>query len=229
MAAVAKTNDWDAYRKKPGIGTYSLAGFLYILPKVGALKLVAVKGPTQATEEKYVHSVLDSTDALARMLRRFTPPPATVPTAREAAAADRHAESPAVLPTPTGSLPGAPSAASSKLHPLPNRDLDTGNAVRPAGYPLTDETYASLLHRIALTPTLPIPPGIKAEIGDYYADLLLPFATRKKPQAWAQVQADLKTLQSVPTSTELDPFPTYDDDQTAPATTSAAPSNAPGH
>ncbi len=212
VAAVAKTNDWDEYRRKPGVGTYSLAGFLYILPRVGALKLVAVKGPTQGTEEKYVHSVLDSTDALAKMLRRFTPPPATAPTAREAAAADPHADSPAALPAPAGTLQGAPSAASSRLHPLPNRDLDTGNAVRPAGYPLTDDTYASLLHRITLTPTAPIPPGIKTEIGAYYANLSLPFATKRKPEAWAQVQADLKTLQTVPTSTELDPFPTYDED-----------------
>ena len=37
--AVAKANDWDAYRKKAGIGTYTLAGFIYILPKFGALKL----------------------------------------------------------------------------------------------------------------------------------------------------------------------------------------------
>ena len=43
IARVAAENDWDAYRHKPGIGTYSLAGLLFILPKVGALKLVAVR------------------------------------------------------------------------------------------------------------------------------------------------------------------------------------------
>ena len=31
--AVAKQNDWDAYRKKAGIGTYTLAGLIFILPK----------------------------------------------------------------------------------------------------------------------------------------------------------------------------------------------------
>ena len=37
-----------------------------------------------------------------------------------------------------------------------------------------------------------------------------PFASKRKPLVWAQVQADLNTLQVVPTSTELDPFPTFD-------------------
>ena len=215
VAQVAKDNDWDAYRKKPGIGTYTLAGFLYILPKIGALKLVAVKGPTQQTEQEYVHSVLASVDALDGALRHFTPPPATRRTASEAAAADPHADSPA--PVPTMPLTGAPAAAASKLHPLANRDLDTGNPVRPAGYRLTDDTYAKLLHRIAATPAAPIPPGIKADIDTYYADPSLPFASKRNPAVWAQVQADLKTLHDVPTSTELDPFPTYDEDPATPA------------
>ena len=126
-------------------------------------------------------------------------------------------------PKPTGTLQGAPSAATSKLHPLANRDLDTGNPVRPSGYRLTDDTYARLLHELAKTPQAPIPPGIKVEIDAYYADLSLPFASKRKPEVWAQVQADLKTLQGIPTSTELDPFPTYDQDQAA--TAPAAPTS----
>ena len=226
VAAVEKDNDWAAYRKKPGIGTYSLAAFLYILPKIGPLKLVAVKGPTEQTEQRYVHSVLDSVDALDGMLRRFTPPPAVRPTAAIAAAADKHADSPAPLERAnSGAVFGAgtgaalsaavlkpeQSVAQNPLHPLANRDLDTGNPVRPAGYRLTDETYAKLLHRLTLTPAQPIPPGIKAEIEAYYTDLSLPFATRKDPAQWAQVQADLKTLAGMPTSTELEPFATYDE------------------
>ena len=50
VAAIAVHNEWDKYRRKAGIGTYVLAGLLYILPKVGPLKMVAVKGPTEATE-----------------------------------------------------------------------------------------------------------------------------------------------------------------------------------
>ena len=219
VAQVEHDNDWAAYRRKPGIGTYSLAAFLYILPKVGPLKLVAVKGPTPQTEKLYVHSLLDSVDALDTMLRRFTPPPATRPTAALAAASDTHANSPAPVFVPAAALKPDQAVAQSPLHPLANRDLDTGNPVKPAGYRLTDQTYAQLLHRLTLTPAAPIPPGIKAEIAAYYADLSLPFATRKDPAKWAQLQADLKTLAGMPTSTELEPFATYDD----PAAGDAAP------
>ena len=213
VAVVEKDNDWAAYRKKPGLGTYSLAAFLYILPKVGPLKLVAVKGPTPGTEQRYVHSVLDSVDALDAMLRRFTPPPAVRPTAAVAAASDKHADSPAPLLTATlsaAALKPDQAVAQNPLHPLANRDLDTGNPVKPAGYRLTDKTYAELLHRLTLTPARSIPPGIKAEIAAYYADLSLPFASKKNPAQWARVQVDLKTLEGMPTSTELEPFATYD-------------------
>jgi hypothetical protein len=44
-ARVASENDWQAYRRKAGIGTYTLAGLLFVLPKVGPLKMVDMKGP----------------------------------------------------------------------------------------------------------------------------------------------------------------------------------------
>ncbi|HEY1648725.1 MAG TPA: zinc dependent phospholipase C family protein [Terracidiphilus sp.] len=183
---------WDSYRgRKPRIETYLLAGVLFILPKIGPLSEVAVKGPTEATEADYMHSVMQSTAALRFTLARFTP------------LAARHAP-PAgaiALATPFGPL--------DPRHPLPNRDLDTGHVVQPGGYPLTDSTYADLLHRIAANPTQPIPPGIKREIQAYYADPNLPITTKKDPQKWAQVQADLKTLDSMPISTEPQPYPTY--------------------
>jgi hypothetical protein len=83
--------------------------------------------------------------------------------------------------------------------------------VQPSGYPLTDSTYASLLHSLTRQPALPIPPGIKEDILAYYANLDLPFATRKDPQQWAALQADLATLSTMPTSSEPEPYPTYGD------------------
>lgn len=210
IAAVAAKNDWDAYRRKPGIGTYSLAGLLVILPKIGPLKLVAVKGPTQATESTYVHSVMRSANDLNGVLRRFTPPPATVATAGKAAATDKASEPPPTDPLPQSAA--APHPSTDRQHPLKNRDLDTGNVVQPAGYRLTDDTYATLLHRLAETPAAPIPPGIKEDILLYYADLDLPFATKAKPERWAVLQHDLTTLQTMPTSTAPEPYKTYDDD-----------------
>ena len=162
VARVAAENNWDQYRKKAGIGTYSLAGFIYILPKIGPLKLAAIKGPTAATEEEYVRSVNLSTDALSSALGRFGKPHQT----------------------------------------LPNRDLDTGAPVRPGGYRLTDDTYAKLLHRLVVDPHHTIPPGLKADIQNYYADPNAPIRTKKNPTKWARVQSELQTLQTMPVSNQ---------------------------
>jgi hypothetical protein len=162
VAQIAAENNWDKYRKKAGIGTYSLAGFIYILPKIGPLKLAAIKGPTAATEEEYVRSVNLSTDALSSAIGRLVKPHQT----------------------------------------LPNRDLDTGSPVRPGGYRLTDDTYAKLLHRLVEDPRHTIPPGLKADIQNYYADPNAPIRTKKDPARWAQVQSELQTLQTMPVSNQ---------------------------
>jgi Zinc dependent phospholipase C len=78
VARVAAENNWEQYRRKAGIGTYSLAGFLYIVPKIGALKLVAIKGPNAAAEEDYVRSVNLSTDALSSAMDRLAKPHQTL-------------------------------------------------------------------------------------------------------------------------------------------------------
>jgi len=197
-AAVAVDNNWQAYRRHAGIGTHLLAGLIFILPKVGPLSLVAVKGPTSSTEADYAHSVVVSTTALRRLLARFTPVAARSPR-----------------------VPTAPSNMTTEdvlrrqldpSHPLANRDLDTGRVVLPGGYPLTDSTYADLLHQLTRTPTQPIPPGIKQDVQAYYANPNLPITTKKDRARWVQVQADLTTLPSMPTSTEPKPYPTYGDD-----------------
>jgi hypothetical protein len=162
VAQIAAENDWDKYRKKAGIGTYTLAGFIYVVPKVGPLKLAAIKGPTAATEEEYVRSVNLSTDALSSAIGRLVKPHQT----------------------------------------LPNRDLDTGSRVRPGGYRLTDDTYAKLLHRLVEDPHHTIPPGLKADIQNYYADPEAPIRTKKNPTQWAQVQSELQTLQTMPVSNQ---------------------------
>jgi hypothetical protein len=64
-------NGWDKYRKKAGIGTYSLAALIVILPKVGPLKLLAIKGPTSSTEEDYIRSVNQAVIQMRSLLSRF--------------------------------------------------------------------------------------------------------------------------------------------------------------
>jgi hypothetical protein len=193
VATMAAENNWQAYRRNAGIGTYILAGIIVIIPKIGPLKLVAVKGPNEDTETAYLHSVMLATGALRERLASFTPP-----------ADGRSATANAISSR-------ASSPPRSLHHPLPNRDLDTGYVVQPGGYSLTDSTYADLLHRLTRTPTQPIPPGIKEDILTYYANPDSPITTKKDPSAWAQVQADLAALTSMPTSSEPEPYLTYGD------------------
>ena len=79
---------------------------------------------------------------------------------------------------------------------LPNRDLDTGEKVKPGGYKLTDETYAKLLEKLAKHPAQPVPVGLKQDIADYYADPTTPIATKRNADKWRKVQADLQLLQT---------------------------------
>ena len=216
-AAVAIQNNWQAYRRKAGIGTYTLAGLIFIVPKIGPLKLVAVKDPTEATEADYLHSVVLSLAALRQRLASFTPPASMRTANANAISKSTNAPLPPPRPLPVGSADGQSAhPVPDRRHPLPNRDLDTGLGVQPGGYPLTDSTYADLLHRLTRTPAQPIPPGIKEDILAYYADPASPISTKKIPSVWAQVQADLSTLAVMPTSTEPEPYPTYGDDAVDP-------------
>jgi len=196
-AAAAKLYNWAAYRKKAGVETHMLAGVLWILPKVGPLKMVAVKGPTAQAEADYMHSVVSSTTVLCNRLALFTPVEA------------RHTQ----IWNSTGSA--ATLGPLDSRHPLPNRDLDTGEKVKPGGYSLTDTTYAELLRRLTRKPQQPIPPDIQSDIEAYYADPNAPIVTKKNPDAWKKVQDELKVLAAMPTSTEAAPYATYGElDQT---------------
>lgn len=206
--------NWQQYRRKAGIETYLLAGVLFVLPRVGPLRLVAVKNPTPETDADYIHSVAVALTALRRDLARFTPPAAR--RARPATVAILNAVQPADIPSTTLTRgPIAPRRPPDGRHPLPNLDLDTGKVVQPGGYPLTDITYARLLHRLIRNPSQKIPPGIKQDILTYYANSDAPISTKKDAKKWASVQADLATLAKMPTSTALEPYPTYAEDAAA--------------
>jgi hypothetical protein len=190
-AAVAVANNWDLYRRKAGFETHLLAVLIAILPKFGPLAMVAIKGPTAAAEADYMHSLVSATSTIRDRLALFTP------------AADR------VAP-PAYVTVAAPSPQNEDpRHPLVNRDLDTGQPVKPGGYPLTDATYATLLERLTRNPNQPIPPGIKEDIQAYYSDPNAPIVTKNNRDAWIKVQEELKVLAAMPTSAEAAPYPTY--------------------
>src|SRR5205807_2343820 len=64
VADLAATDHWDSYRRHPGIGTHLLAGFIFILPKIGPLSDLAIRGPQPATEVDYVKSLLHTTSVM---------------------------------------------------------------------------------------------------------------------------------------------------------------------
>ncbi len=59
---------WNQYRKKAGIRTHLIAGIIVILPKVGPLSDLAIRGPSAQTQELYLRSVNAASDALKRLL-----------------------------------------------------------------------------------------------------------------------------------------------------------------
>jgi Zinc dependent phospholipase C len=71
IGQLPKEEGWDQYRRKPGVRTHLLSGLIVILPKVGMLKMLAIKDPTVETERAYIASVNLSTATLAVYLRRL--------------------------------------------------------------------------------------------------------------------------------------------------------------
>jgi hypothetical protein len=165
LTQASADNDWEKYRHPPGFRSHVFAGFIYVLPKFGTLKLLAIKGPTQNTEDLYIKSVNRSIKYLRLALNHF----------------------------------------DTIQNYLPNRDLDTGLKVKPGGYPLTDSTYARLLAMLTKHPDQSIPAEVKRDLIDYYADPQAPITTKNNPAQWAEVQANLKTLQTMKTIGDLDP------------------------
>jgi hypothetical protein len=64
-------NGWEQYRKNAGIGSHALAGLIFILPKVGTLALLKIRGPNPQTEDLYINSVNRSIAALRLVLANF--------------------------------------------------------------------------------------------------------------------------------------------------------------
>ena len=70
IATLSAANDWDSYRGHAGIGTHLLAGFIFVLPKVGPLSILSLRGPTPATEQDYVNSLMHTVDVFRQTLAK---------------------------------------------------------------------------------------------------------------------------------------------------------------
>jgi hypothetical protein len=84
---------------------------------------------------------------------------------------------------------------------LPNKNFDTGEAVKPGKYRLADEAYAKLLDKLA---DKPVPVEVRDNILAYYSDLNPPFATKRKEKEWKKLLAELEALKtSAPASVDV--------------------------
>jgi hypothetical protein len=91
---------------------------------------------------------------------------------------------------------------------LSNMDLDTGKKTKAAEYPLTDESYATLLAKLSERKFDRTRPELRANILDFYSDLAAPIETKKDNVRWQSVLTSLdqlKALTLVPASTGSPP------------------------
>jgi Zinc dependent phospholipase C len=77
---------------------------------------------------------------------------------------------------------------------LKNENFDTGEVTGPGKYRLVDETHAKLLDALAKQNFSGISPELRAEFLEFYGHPDAPYATKRKPKAWAKVQAQLEQL-----------------------------------
>jgi hypothetical protein len=68
IAKLAAAGDWAGYRSHAGIGTYMLAGIIYVIPKFGSLSDLKLRGPSTPAEQNYVDSLMKTTAALRQQL-----------------------------------------------------------------------------------------------------------------------------------------------------------------
>lgn len=153
-------NQWKRFSTRSGFKLHFLAFIIRILPKVGVISCLSIRGPNAETNRWYIESVNRSIDNYEDLL---------------------------------GQLAKAPSKPLN----LPDRDLDTGDRVRPGSYPLTDKTYAQLLEKLVAQPNRVVPAGLHQNILDFYSDPNAPIATKKNPRAWKRVEANLTTLRGM--------------------------------
>jgi hypothetical protein len=80
---------------------------------------------------------------------------------------------------------------------LPNDNFDTGQTTGPGKYRLNDEAHAELLDALAKQNFSGASPELRAELLEFYGHPDALYATKRKPKAWAKVQAQLEQLKTL--------------------------------
>jgi hypothetical protein len=83
----------------------------------------------------------------------------------------------------------------SSGHPdLPNDNFDTGGVTGPGKYRLYDETQAELLGALAKQNFSGASEELRSELLEFFGHPDAPYATKRRPKEWAQVQIELEQL-----------------------------------
>jgi Zinc dependent phospholipase C len=80
---------------------------------------------------------------------------------------------------------------------LPNDNFDLGETTGPGKYRLNDEAHAELLDKLAEKNFVGVPPELKSELLQFFAEPDAPYAMKRNAKAWAKVQAELEHLKAV--------------------------------
>jgi hypothetical protein len=92
------------------------------------------------------------------------------------------------------------SLAAGRLA-LANTDFDTGKPTRAGEYRLTDEAYAKLLGKLADAKFADVPPELRQNILEFYADPDTAIATKRKPDDWKKTLENIEQLRaSIPSA-----------------------------
>jgi hypothetical protein len=79
---------------------------------------------------------------------------------------------------------------------LLNNNFDVGVATGPGEYRMNDDAHAELLQKLAAKNFADMSPDLRAELLDFYSDPNAPYATKRKPAQWSQVEANLQKLKN---------------------------------
>ena len=83
---------------------------------------------------------------------------------------------------------------------LTNDNFDTGEPEQPGKYRLNDQTHAKLLDLLAKHQFQNVPPQLRSDLLDFFGHPNVPYATKRKPKAWAKLQRQLLQLRMSPSS-----------------------------
>ena len=78
-----------------------------------------------------------------------------------------------------------------------NNDLDTGQPTRPAEYSLADDTYASLVEKLAKGNFQRTSPELRDNILAFYSNPAAPLDTKKHRDRWQELESELQQLKSM--------------------------------